>query len=108
MPAFTTRQLSDDQVTLIAEHLGGLCSGLAEDIYASNCATCHGASGQGGRSADAVAGPNIRCKDSGDFDEVLRRGKEEMPAFPSLTGVTATRLAHYLHGFCPSGGGGED
>lgn len=104
MPAFPTSQLSTDQLGLITDHLGGLCSGLPRDVYASNCATCHGSTAGGGRNADGVVGPNIRCTESGDFGEALREGEERMPAFPSLA-AKAGRLAGYVRGFCGLGGG---
>lgn len=100
MPPFPTTQLSEDQLRLIIEYLQGLCSGSGADLYAGNCATCHGPTAGGGQSADGVNGPDIRCKDSGDFDEVLAQGEERMPAFPSLVGARATKLANFVHGFC--------
>jgi mono/diheme cytochrome c family protein len=100
MPALSTTQLSADQLGLIADYLGSLCSGSGADLYASNCATCHGATAGGGRSADGVRGPDIRCQDTGDFDEKLAQGEEQMPAFPSLAGAPATKLANFVHGFC--------
>ena len=100
MPPFSTAQLSGDQLGLIIEYLQGLCSGTGADLYASNCATCHGPTAGGGRNADGVEGPEIRCKDSGDFNEVLAQGEERMPAFPSLVGAPATKLANFVHGFC--------
>lgn len=100
MPPFTTTQLSGDQLGLIIDHLVGICSGSGADLYAGNCATCHGQTAGGGRSADGVRGPDIRCKDSGDFDEVLAQGEERMPPFPSLVGAPATKLANFVHGFC--------
>jgi len=102
MPPFATSQLSADQLTLIADHLETLRSGLAPDLYASNCATCHGATGAGGRNADGVRGPDIRCKDAGDFAEKLAQGEEGMPAFPSLVD-DATDLARFVRGFCTGG-----
>jgi mono/diheme cytochrome c family protein len=102
MPAFVASQLPDDQLVLLEAYLAGLCSGAAGDVYASNCATCHGATAGGGRNADGVRGPDIQCKDAGDFDEVLRRGEERMPAFPSLAGAPASALADYVSGFCSS------
>jgi mono/diheme cytochrome c family protein len=108
MPAFTTEQLSDADLGLIEDHLSGLCSGLGKDVYASNCASCHGPTAGGGVSADGVAGPNIRCGEAGDFGEALRGGSEGMPSFPSITGATRTRLANYVRGLCPLGGGGGD
>jgi mono/diheme cytochrome c family protein len=104
MPAFSASQLPDDQLAMLETYLAGLCSGAASDVYASNCATCHGATAGGGRNADGVRGPNIRCKDAGDFGEALRQGEERMPAFPTLVGPPAAALADYVNGFCSLGG----
>jgi mono/diheme cytochrome c family protein len=102
MPAFTTEQLSDEQLGLIIDYLASLCSGSAEDVYASNCATCHGPRGAGGQNADGVRGPDIRCTEAGDFAEKLAQGEERMPAFPSLVDQ-ATALARYVRSFCNGG-----
>lgn len=102
MPAFSTTQLTSEQLALIVEYLDGLCSGTAADLYASNCATCHGATGGGARNADGVRGPDIRCQDSGDFGEKLAQGEEDMPPFPTLVG-RATDLAQFVHQFCNGG-----
>jgi mono/diheme cytochrome c family protein len=103
MPSFPTAALSDEQLALIADHLAGLCSGLAADVYASNCATCHGATAAGGRNADGVRGPDIRCTGANDFPEVLADGEEGMPAFPTLAGSMAGELTDFVHTFCMGG-----
>ena len=100
MAAFSTTQLSADQLGLIIDYLQGLCSGSGADLYASNCATCHGPTAGGGQNADGVQGPNIRCGESGDFNEALSQGEGGMPTFPSLVGAPATKLANFVHGFC--------
>ncbi len=100
MPAFA---LSPDDLTAIVTYLQARCSGQPKDIYASNCATCHGATAGGGRNAQGVFGPNIRCSEAGDFGDAVRSGGDGMPAFPSLS---VAGLARYVSGFCPLGGGG--
>jgi len=42
MPIFSTTTLPNAQVDLITGYLGTLCSGMPGDLFASNCATCHG------------------------------------------------------------------
>lgn len=103
MPPFSTAALSDEQLSLIVDYLAGLCSGLGADVYASNCATCHGATAAGGRNADGVRGPDIRCTDANDFPEVLKNGEVQMPAFPTLAGSIAGELADFVHTFCMGG-----
>ena len=51
------------------------------EIYAANCATCHGATGRGGvgpRLADLVVG---RFPDVADEIEIVRSGRAAMPSF---------------------------
>jgi len=106
MPAFP---LSGADVTTIASYLGARCSGRPPDIYAANCASCHGTSAGGGRNADGVSGPDIRCSEGGDFGEAIRSGAERMPAFPSLDGTEIAGLVRFVRGFCgPGGGNGGD
>jgi mono/diheme cytochrome c family protein len=108
MPAFTTADLPDPQLGLITTYLHGLCSGSGADIYASNCASCHGTTAGGGVNADGVPGPNIRCGEAGSLGEALRGGAEGMPAFPSFTRAQVTALSGYLRSLCGLGGGGGD
>ncbi len=103
MPALS---LSGAELTTIATYLAENCSGQPRDVYAANCATCHGATAAGGHNADGVFGPNIRCSEGGDFGDVVRFGGEGMPAFPSLKGGQIAALARYVLGFCGNGGGG--
>jgi len=103
MPAFTMAQLPAEQLDLIIEFLASLCSGAPGDVYASNCATCHGDGASGGRNADGVDGPDIRCKDPGDFPDVLAYGEERMPAFPTFTRAAALAIANYVNGLCTEG-----
>jgi mono/diheme cytochrome c family protein len=108
MPAFPTTDLPQDQLTLITDYLRSLCSGSGADLYASNCASCHGPTAGGGRNADGVFGPNVRCSEGGDLGEAVRGGAEGMPAFPSLAGSQLTKLGGYLRSLCSLGGGGGD
>lgn len=104
MPAFSQAELGNPAVTLIVQYLAGLCSGQPADVYASNCATCHGPTGGGGRNADGVRGGNIRCS-GGDLFEAVRSGGEGMPAFPELSAARVRGLANFLSGSCTGGGG---
>ena len=109
--AFEHGKLDLTEVEAIAAHLAGLCSGLPGDRFASNCATCHGATAGGGRNADGVRGPNIRCTGANDFLEKLRFGDDAMPAFPELGSTGAGAVASFVQqNFCPleESGDGED
>ena len=62
---------------------GGTARSPGAEIYSSNCATCHGATGQGGvgpRLADVVVG---RYPDAADEIRVVTSGRSGMPAFSS-------------------------
>jgi cytochrome c5 len=50
-------------------------------LYASLCAACHGAVGEGG-SGGAIVGEDI---DAEEIRELLREGDDGMPAYPDLT-----------------------
>jgi mono/diheme cytochrome c family protein len=101
MAAFSTADLSAADLDRIAAYLRTQCSGKPKDIYASNCATCHGPTGGGG-----VGGPNIRCSEAGEFGSALRSGEDGMPVFRTFTSAQVSGLSSYVHGWCALGGGG--
>jgi mono/diheme cytochrome c family protein len=103
MPSFGPADLSNAAVTQIVGYLAGLCTGRPADVYASNCATCHGPTGTGGRNADGVRGSNIRCSGGGELVDAVRSGGEGMPAF-ELSSARVQGLATFLRGG-PCGGG---
>jgi mono/diheme cytochrome c family protein len=104
MPAFSTTLTSGERIR-IADFLLAQCNAAGRtgaDLYAGNCATCHGASGSGGRNGLGVAGPDIRCADAGDYREKIRFGDEGMPAFPLIVPGDVTAIQAYIaEGFCP-------
>jgi mono/diheme cytochrome c family protein len=104
MPAFPN--LTDSDIQALEQYLESLCpAGTASgaDLYASNCASCHGATGGGGRNAAGVRGPNVRCKDEHDFQEKVRNGDDEMPAFPDIDAAAVSRIVAYIRTFCSGG-----
>jgi ubiquinol-cytochrome c reductase cytochrome c subunit len=101
MPAFPA--LDDADIAAIQAHLDALCpagTATGEELFASNCASCHGATGGGGRNADGVRGPDVRCQDTHDFLEKVRNGDDEMPAFPALDAPAIDRIIAYVRTFC--------
>jgi mono/diheme cytochrome c family protein/cytochrome c553 len=104
MPAFAMSEVSANDLHAIESYLAGNCSGAGADLFASNCATCHGPTGGGGRNADGVGGPNIRCSD--EIASAVRFGGEGMPAFGALGDAAIARLARWVQGLCALGGGG--
>ena len=104
MPAFPN--LTDAEIAAVQAFLDGLCtidSASGAELYASNCASCHGSGAAGGRNADGVRGPDIRCKGTDEFLEKVTRGDGRMPAFPELPAPAIRRIADYAHGFCTGG-----
>jgi mono/diheme cytochrome c family protein len=104
MPSFPA--LADGELARIESHLGQLCATAGRtgaDLYAGNCATCHGPSAGGGRNALGVDGPDIRCEGANDFQEKVREGDDDMPAFPALDPGDVTAIASYVRGTYCSG-----
>ena len=105
MPPFPN--LTDADIAAIQGYLETLCpagAATGAELFASNCATCHGATGSGGRNGAGVRGPDIRCTESHDFFEKVMNGDDEMPAFPELDAEAISRIVGFVHGFCSDGG----
>ena len=77
---------------------GGGSGGTGADLYAANCASCHGADARGldGR-------PDIRC--NRDVGDVVRNGRSGpagvMPAFANLADADIAKIQAFLDGLCP-------
>ncbi|HXJ32694.1 MAG TPA: c-type cytochrome [Candidatus Eisenbacteria bacterium] len=112
MPAFTAIELSNADVTGVQTYLDGLCAASGPDrpadLYVSNCASCHGPTGGGGRDSSGVHGPEIQCQSAGDMSDAIRSGPDEMPSYPRFSAADITAVTDYLHGYCVGGGGGGD
>ena len=105
MPIFPSSTLSDTMVDDVAGYLGTLCSGSPQDIFTSNCVTCHGATAGGGRNADGVVAPNIRCTQTPDFLETVQFSDDGgMPRFPEFNSTQVAGIAAYVQqNFCRLG-----
>lgn len=105
MPAFPN--LDDGAIAKIQDYLIGLCGedATGDDLFASNCATCHGADGGG----TAIA-PDVRCTVPSRLLDAIRtgRGTDAMPAFPpaTLTDADVTRIVAALAARCDGTPGG--
>jgi mono/diheme cytochrome c family protein len=64
------------------------------DLYAANCAQCHGAALEGG-SATQLVSKELGHPDS-DFVEWINNGKGNMPAFPDLTGDEVQAIVDFV------------
>lgn len=71
----------------------GLPTGEGADLYASTCAACHGALGEGG-----VGGPVNMPFDNDQLVEIIRVGIGDMPGFgEALDDSQITLVAEYVH-----------
>lgn len=68
-------------------------AGRGANVFATRCASCHGADGRG-----TLAGPRIDDevpeKSDKDIWEVIQDGDDEMPAVPLSAQETADVIAH--------------
>ena len=113
MPPFAGA-LSDAQLDAVVDHVLSLSgkappSSTGAQVFADNCAACHGTQGKGGRD---VGAPNLsdaiwlRGGDRADLKrQILNPRMGAMPAWGErLDPVTIKMLAAYVHSL----GGGED
>jgi mono/diheme cytochrome c family protein len=102
MPAYPVLAASDGPA--VVTRMQQLCSEAgrsAADLYAGNCASCHGATARGSRNGLGQRGPNIACTELGDYMEKVQRGDDDMPAFPALSRADITALYGWVHAsFC--------
>ena len=95
MPSFTP-VLTDTEEARIAGFLQPQCSNTGSALFASNCASCHGATGGGGRNANGIAGPSIRGASSSDVFDAVVDGYGGMPAIPDLTTPQINSIVSFL------------
>ena len=116
MPAYSTVQISNTDLTALANYVAGLGSPAptptpvpgvtpsptptpappsGASIYAAQCAGCHGASGQGTAIGPAVAGASVPVTTS-----AVRNGIGIMPAYSTvqISNTDLTALATYVAG----------
>jgi mono/diheme cytochrome c family protein len=99
MPTFTPA-LTPTEEARIAGFLQPTCSNPGADLFASNCATCHGPTGQGGRNANGTTGPGIRCSDSDEVYDAVTDGTGGMPAIADLSNARIDAIVAYLNVGC--------
>lgn len=66
----------------------------AEDIFKSNCASCHGADLSGGAGPDLTKVGSDHSAD--DIKDIIQNGKGGMPAQKQVTGDDLDTLANWL------------
>jgi mono/diheme cytochrome c family protein len=108
MPSFA---FGATRLGALVTYLDALCTAAGAtggDLYAGNCASCHGATAAGGQNANGVRGEGIRCASANDLAEKIMFGEERMPAFPRLaTNARVLAIASYLGAIGPCTGGGD-
>lgn len=95
MPSFP--QLSDADVAAIQKHLDDLCAAggtSGADLFASACATCHGAGATGTAQA-----PTVRCA-TRVVDAMARGRGSAMPAFAGWPLARTNAVVAYLADLC--------
>ncbi len=67
-------------------------------LYASNCAYCHGADGRGGRVPAIATLPKVIAMSNQDLMGIVHKGEPEqgMPGFPDLGDKGTTAVVQYL------------
>lgn len=73
---------------------GSVDSAAAEDIYKSNCASCHGSDLSGGAGPDLTKVGAEYSKE--DIKDIIQNGKGSMPAQKQVTGDDLDTLASWL------------
>jgi mono/diheme cytochrome c family protein len=98
MPRFV---MTDAEIALVQAYLVGLCpiggTGGA-DLFASNCASCHGIDATGSATA-----PSVRCA-TRVMDAVQYGRGERMPSLPALAPSEVTAVQSWLDGLCTASG----
>ena len=114
MPRFGVDELLDQaQISEVADHVlslsgGGSGSGAGAEIFAENCASCHGASGEGNAEFGAPRLSDAIWLYGGDkatvVETIAKARRGVMPAWGGrLDEVTVKQLAVYVHSL----GGGQ-
>jgi len=106
MPAFPAGQLSLADLASIESWLAALCAAdgpdaLPADLYASNCARCHGADGAGASNVSGLQGPEIRCRSRELLLSELSGAEGGMPDFSDLSDAQAQTITTFVRGLCP-------
>lgn len=76
------------------EDNGAVDSAAAEDIFKSNCSSCHGADLSGGAGPDLTKVGADHSK--ADIEDIIQNGKGGMPAQKQVTGDDLDTLASWL------------
>jgi ubiquinol-cytochrome c reductase cytochrome c subunit len=95
MTPFTN--LADADIAKIQSFLDGLCpvgTATGAELYASNCASCHGADAVG-----TTAAPNVRCATR--VADAMQKGRgTRMPSFPGVVATEVASVQGYLTTLC--------
>ncbi len=80
------------------EPRSGPDQGQGAQLYASNCAYCHGADGRGGRGPAIATLPKVISMSSQDLMGIVHKGEADqgMPGFPDLGDSGTKAVVQYL------------
>jgi mono/diheme cytochrome c family protein len=89
--------MTDPEIALVQGYLVGLCplgSATGDELFASNCATCHGTAAVG-----TPVGLEVRCATM--VADAMQRGRgARMPSFPGVVSTEVTSIQGYLTALC--------
>jgi mono/diheme cytochrome c family protein len=105
MPAFP--ELAGTDLGALMTWLGLACTAggrTGAELYAGNCAGCHGATANGGQNGLGVRGPGIACESSLSYQNIVSSGDDGMPSFPALSTGDVDAIVTWVNAqFCPGG-----
>jgi mono/diheme cytochrome c family protein len=106
MPPFPPGQLSSAELASIESWLKSQCAAdpadtWSADLYASNCARCHGADGAGTSNVSGLQGPEVRCRSRELLLSEMSGAEGGMPDFSDLSDAQAQAITTYTRGLCP-------
>ena len=77
--AFTIEEFGVENDLFVVEQAGD--AGRGQELWAANCAACHGATGQGGVAGGGAWTPTVYTLEPTTIGEAIRVGPFQMPAF---------------------------
>jgi mono/diheme cytochrome c family protein len=105
MPSFPV--FAGPDLTTLEAWLAQRCADhgrTASDLYAGNCASCHGDTAGGSRNGLGDPGPDIRCTGLNDYQEKIASGGDGMPAFRSFSAGDVVAIFEFVSGSWCRGG----
>jgi mono/diheme cytochrome c family protein len=107
MQVFPPAEVPTDALSDVQAWLQTLCASdppgvAAADLYASDCARCHGADAAGTSNVSGIQGPDLRCRSYQIIAAEISDGDAYMPSFPELTNAEVSAIGAFVRGRCPT------